>query len=74
MEVAGSNPVRTAHGAATAAADGQVAQLVERATENREVGGSTPSLATTLRSRPTPVILQFLRGICRITGMEEGSW
>ena len=30
--------------------DGQVAQLVEHATENRSVGGSIPSLATNLRS------------------------
>ncbi len=29
---------------------GQVAQLVEHATENRSVGGSIPSLATSLRS------------------------
>ena len=35
------------------AADAQVAQLVEHATENRSVGGSTPSLGTIkLPSRP----------------------
>src|SRR6266508_4772489 len=33
--------------------DGQVAQLVEHMTENHGVGGSIPSLATNLRSRPS---------------------
>ena len=47
-EVAGSNPVGTARtGAAMLLSPGQVAQSVERAAENRKVGGSIPSLPTT---------------------------
>src|SRR5512132_1404408 len=50
-EVAGSNPVGTASrpgGPLTRppGAPGQVAQSVERAAENRKVGGSIPSLPT----------------------------
>jgi hypothetical protein len=47
-EVAGSNPVGTARTEATSPGPpGQVAQSVERAAENRKVGGSIPSLPTT---------------------------
>jgi hypothetical protein len=51
VEVAGSNPVRTAKAPATALGvasgrPGQVAQVAEHAAENRGVGGSSPSLAT----------------------------
>ena len=47
-EVAGSNPVGTARTEATRPrSPGQVAQSVERAAENRKVGGSIPSLPTT---------------------------
>jgi hypothetical protein len=51
-EVAGSNPVGTAPGpeAPRPRPHGQVAQSVERAAENRKVGGSIPSL-------PTPFVL-----------------
>jgi hypothetical protein len=45
-EVAGSNPVGTARTGPTRS-PGQVAQSVERAAENRKVGGSIPSLPTT---------------------------
>ena len=49
-EVAGSNPVGTAladrRPLAASGARGQVAQSVERAAENRKVGGSIPSLPT----------------------------
>jgi hypothetical protein len=46
-EVAGSNPVGTARtGAVLLLSPGQVAQSVERAAENRKVGGSIPSLPT----------------------------
>ena len=44
-EVAGSNPVGTAR-TGLARSLGQVAQSVERAAENRKVGGSIPSLPT----------------------------
>jgi hypothetical protein len=47
-EVAGSNPVGTARtGSMHLLSPGQVAQSVERAAENRKVGGSIPSLPTT---------------------------
>ena len=47
-EVAGSNPVGTARtGTSCLLSPGQVAQSVERAAENRKVGGSIPSLPTT---------------------------
>ena len=46
-EVAGSNPVGTARPGPQAPVPGQVAQSVERAAENRKVGGSIPSLPTT---------------------------
>jgi hypothetical protein len=47
-EVAGSNPVGTARtGPMHLLSPGQVAQSVERAAENRKVGGSIPSLPTT---------------------------
>jgi hypothetical protein len=47
-EVAGSNPVGTAPDRRQPApgSPGQVAQSVERAAENRKVGGSIPSLPT----------------------------
>ena len=45
-EVAGSNPVGTAR-TGQPRSPGQVAQSVERAAENRKVGGSIPSLPTT---------------------------
>ena len=48
-EVAGSNPVGTARTGPVPVPLGQVAQSVERAAENRKVGGSIPSLPT--RSR-----------------------
>src|SRR5919106_699673 len=47
VEVAGSNPVRPAP-APGRRRSGEVAQLAEHAAENRGVGGSNPSLATTL--------------------------
>ncbi len=40
-------PLHDAHGTSRAS-NAQVAQLVEHATENRSVGGSIPSLGTTL--------------------------
>src|SRR5688572_10031929 len=43
--------MRKRHDILESLSDGQVAQLVEHATENRSVGGSIPSLATSLRSR-----------------------
>ena len=47
-EVAGSNPVGTARTEdMRPGPPGQVAQSVERAAENRKVGGSIPSLPTT---------------------------
>ena len=47
-EVAGSNPVGTAWAPLREEpVRGQVAQSVERAAENRKVGGSIPSLPTT---------------------------
>ena len=45
-EVAGSNPVGTARTGPRPRSRGQVAQSVERAAENRKVGGSIPSLPT----------------------------
>ena len=42
--------MRKRHDILESLSDGQVAQLVEHATENRSVGGSIPSLATNLRS------------------------
>ena len=51
-EVAGSNPVGTARtGPMHLLSPGQVAQSVERAAENRKVGGSIPSLPTRNGSR-----------------------
>src|ERR671918_393025 len=47
VEVAGSNPVRPAP-APGRRRSGEVAQLAEHAAENRGVGGSNPSLATTM--------------------------
>ena len=63
VEVAGSNPVGTATMQAVLGASGgcqgpcgEVAQLAEHAAENRGVGGSIPSLATSLqRERGPPV-------------------
>ena len=57
-EVAGSNPVGTARTRATSPGPpGQVAQSVERAAENRKVGGSIPSLpTTTAQVRPSAAL------------------
>ena len=52
---------------------GQVAQSVEQGTENPRVGGSIPSLATTICLRTTPLQAVFRQLARRVEAIRRGN-